>query len=619
MDLNDVQRARLAMHKKRATATVKRDGCATLYLAPTAGAQVDSSKPMTISWDNSCFQPAPSTVDIYMTAPSSTNPQIYTWYNVDYHAGTLNVDLKPKWWNSTSTIPLQLNIVQSGTPSFLTQFPAGPVFSATYDPSTAQTDSAAAAAANTNVPDSPYTSVNNLYHGGGLTKGQLAAAVLLPLLFIFTGVAVYVVIARKKEKEKRQRWSQAVDKRMSTISTDWKSMSGAAANHAIRQSMALSGGDRNTKASSFFAGSGPVLGRPSSTFTDPGQAGIGTRYGNSSESEMVQIPRPPGTATSATARISRVSFAADVHPRHSMGDSLRTSVYTTGTGPTRAFHRSTVYGEGNDEVPPLPNTKSGDDSGEMQLSPTQTYGPSPLTPSEIRAKIAAADDSRPSLDEGLLKMPAMTLMRTSEASPELVIKPTPPVNPTPILNKPSKASLAASDSPSTATAKTTPSVPSTFEGLTPIHAAGTSNTMSPDDMLKAYAAAKKANPTTMKRTTVGNTESANGGMRTLYAPHSATSNVPPVPMSNQGPYDAQDSPYDEDSYSYGYSSYYGGTGHGHTDSYGTAEEGIVSYGHLARASMANELDVGSNNPFRKSMKVASMYVDDGVPRQAEAK
>ncbi|KAG8971389.1 hypothetical protein FRB90_010509, partial [Tulasnella sp. 427] len=201
-----------AAHKKKMA--VARASCANgLYLAPTANQVVDSSQKLTISWDTSCFNPAPSAIDIYLTAPLTSDPDIHAFTSIDYSKGTVSVDLKPKWWNSTSLISLELNIVEAGTPAQLTQFPSAPLFNVTYDPSTAATNTQVAAAANTDVPDAPYTSVNNIFHGGGLSKGGLAAAVLLPLLAVFVGLGVYVKISRGKEAKKRQRWSQAVDKR----------------------------------------------------------------------------------------------------------------------------------------------------------------------------------------------------------------------------------------------------------------------------------------------------------------------------------------------------------------------------------------------------------------------
>jgi len=267
-------------------------------------------------------------------------------------------------------------------------------------------------------------SVDNSYKPGGLSKGGLAAAVLFPILAVIAAVAVYVKWSRAKEVKKRQRWSQAVDKRMSTISTDWRSMTGSGANAAIRNSMAP--GNRNTRASSFFAGNGPALGRPSSTFAAEGnQAGLGAQYAyNEEDPQMVQVARPrASTLGTPNTRVSRISFAADAHPRPSMGgeSSLRQSIYTMHSGgPSRAFHHS-----GDDSPPPLPHSPNSPQyysednmSPTNGFSPTQTHGASPLTPDQIRARIANGAigeiDERPSMDgefrNEVLRMPAMSSM-----------------------------------------------------------------------------------------------------------------------------------------------------------------------------------------------------------------
>ncbi|KIO26881.1 hypothetical protein M407DRAFT_23826 [Tulasnella calospora MUT 4182] len=570
-------------HKKKMV--VARASCAKgLYLAPSANTTVDSSKPMTITWDTSCFNPAPTAIDIYMTAPLNADPNIHSWTNIDYAKGTVDIDLKPKWWNSTSSISMQLNIVETGTPSGLTKFPAAPLFSITYDPSTAATNTQVAAAANTDIPDSPYTSVNNVYHNGGLSKGALAAAILIPLLVVIGALGVYVKISRDKESKKRQRWSQAVDNRMSHISGDWKAITPPIA--VIRQSMALSGGDRGTKASSFFAGYGPSPARPSSTFShgESGQAGLGARYGGTGlggaiaaadGAEDAPIRRPaPTSAADPSARVSRVSFAADTRaPRPSMGDSLRTSVYTNGTSrASRAYHRGTVYDD-DEDVPPVPSRLD-----EMQLSPTQTDGPAPLTPQEIRAKIGAdATAPRPSVDDWM-NMPAVSLIRTQEGSNEMVLTPAPPAPVVTYPAVPAPAPVAASPS--------AVPVQSNF-GMATLHDAPAGAMSSPDDMLKAYAISKKKSLSNPKRgNTIETTTSANGGMRTLYAP-------------------PEESPYEEDAYG-GYAmSYYGNNSHGHTDSYaGTiSEEAVV-------ASATRRVPPGEdNNPFRKSMAVSRAFTE----------
>jgi hypothetical protein len=71
-------------------------------------------------------------VDIYLYAPGAASPRIHLWETVDFSTGTYQTDLKPKWWNSTSSTNLQLAIVEAGTPTFLATLPAGPIFTATY-------------------------------------------------------------------------------------------------------------------------------------------------------------------------------------------------------------------------------------------------------------------------------------------------------------------------------------------------------------------------------------------------------------------------------------------------------------------------------------------------------
>ncbi|KAI6018253.1 hypothetical protein BKA83DRAFT_4058573, partial [Pisolithus microcarpus] len=65
----------------------------------------------------------------------------------------------------------------------------------------------------------------------------IAAGMLVPLFFIGLGVAYYIKMSRAKAKEKTQRFSQAIDRRMSTISSDWKSISTAGVSAAIRNSI----------------------------------------------------------------------------------------------------------------------------------------------------------------------------------------------------------------------------------------------------------------------------------------------------------------------------------------------------------------------------------------------
>ncbi|KAF9441250.1 hypothetical protein P691DRAFT_799776 [Macrolepiota fuliginosa MF-IS2] len=170
---------------------------------------------------------------------------------------------------------------------------------------------------------------------------------------------------------KTQRFGVAVDKRMSTISAGWGSVTGAGANAAIRNSTAVSG----NRASSFsFGGIRPASGLA----LDDGagnQAGIGARQ-MSQMRTGVGLRNPPSIGGE---RMSRVSFADGV--RQPSGESRR----------TRAFH--------HDYVPPVPSIPAGvaasspsDEDG--ALSPRQTHGPLALTPEDIRTRIAAGSRAR---------------------------------------------------------------------------------------------------------------------------------------------------------------------------------------------------------------------------------
>lgn len=144
--------------------------------------------------------------------------------------------------------------------------------------------------------------------------------------------------------------------------------------------MAPSGGDRGTKASSFFADYGPSpVRRPSTTFSheEPDQAGVGARYGGvdlggamatADGAEGAPMLRPPTPGSDPFARVYRVSFAAyTLPPRLAMDDSSRISVYTNGISrASRAYHHGTVYDD--DEDVPLVTIHLD----KMQLGPAMT-------------------------------------------------------------------------------------------------------------------------------------------------------------------------------------------------------------------------------------------------------
>ena len=325
------------------------------------------------------------------------------WENVALSRGTYNATLMPRWWNSTSTQRLQVSIVTAGQAPFLATFPAGPVFNATYTTPASGTP----ASADVNQVGSGITQVNDLANAANksLSAGKKAAAVLLTFLFVGLGIFAYIKFKRNKGKQERKRWTEAVDKRMSTISTDWKSVSAAGATAAIRNSIAV-----GNRSSSFSFGAI----RPSSTLAVEGddekrplsqmRTGVGLRK--------------PIASTASSERVSRVSFAPDTRiSRASAADSRPSGE----TRRTRAFHTGFVP-----PVPSLPDTDPDadavvDDSDSGSLSPRQSQGPLTLTPDDIRARIAAnkhsrSDTSSSNMNEMDEVMPALR-SKWSEKSP----------------------------------------------------------------------------------------------------------------------------------------------------------------------------------------------------------
>ena len=501
---------------------------------------VDSLQPLPISWDPTCL--SNQEIDIYLLSPNSDYPRIHLWEGVARTRGTYDAEIMPRWWNATSTQSLQISIVPSGQPLFMSTFPAGPVFNATYtQPSSGMPESA-----DTSKIDSGITAVNDSANAKkAMNPGKKAAAVLLPLLFLLLCAGAYIKLKRSKGLGKRKAWTEAVDKRMSTISTDWKSVSGAGANAAIRNSMAV--GNRN---SSFSFG---AL-RPSSTFAVEG---------DESSKQMSQVRTGTGVglrnpaALSSTERISRVSFAPDTRQsRASIADSRPSGESRR----TRAFHSAYIP-----PVPALPDSATDDtEDTSASFSPRQTQGAMTLTPEDIRSRITAGKTKNGSQDKSEFAefMPALSSKSTfSVVSPCIFLFTRPTVMRTGS-GDPSEpddfllsAAAAAPTPPIPAYPKSVTSTPQQLSSpvmstmpMQPMPA----NVMSPDEMLRAYAERKKSMSATkggpvstafisypMPAANSATTPSTNN-MRVLY--NAATGTISPTNTGNTtydgGVYDA---------------------------------------------------------------------------------
>ncbi|KAJ7362764.1 hypothetical protein DFH08DRAFT_951003 [Mycena albidolilacea] len=73
----------------------------------------------------------------------------------------------------------------------------------------------------------------------GLSAGKKAAAVSLALFFVLLLGLAHLKISRARGAAKRSTWSEKLNKRMSTISVDWKSMTPGGAKEAVHQFIAI--------------------------------------------------------------------------------------------------------------------------------------------------------------------------------------------------------------------------------------------------------------------------------------------------------------------------------------------------------------------------------------------
>ncbi|KAF5376519.1 hypothetical protein D9615_008578 [Tricholomella constricta] len=476
--------------------------CATggFYKSPANGATIDSLKPLDIEWDTTCLDT--DKVDIHLLAPwfHGDNTEMTLWPNIPFAQGKHTVNIKPKWWNSTASVSLQFAIVPAGIPPGSTMLPAGPLITATYTP---PADGSIPPSADLTKPDTGDDAAIEAGMNKPISGGKTAAAVLLPLLFVGLAIFAYFRFQRRKATEKTRRFSQAIDKRMSTISTDWKSMSAAGAQAAIRSSMAV---NRDSSASAFTFGAIRPMSSASNLVMESDAAGVpqmtqvrtGTGVG-------LRNPNPNAAAFAAerASRVSRVSFADTARPS---GESRRTRAFHSAyvpPVPTRADVVSTatalsVYPDSevevrDEKVVKKDRTGTSTGSGSPTLSPRQTSGPLTLTPDDIRARIQGrvpSQEMRTEQEEEYdAVMPALSMMRTglepstptatstsfpgsTSTQDEYLFTPLPtppaPIHPSPY-------------SPSSYAFNTTPASPATPGAA-----------LSPDDMLRAYAERKAA-------------------------------------------------------------------------------------------------------------------------------
>lgn len=304
-----------------------------LYTSPASRATVDATKPIKFEWNTACNLDAPL-IDLYLYEPNSA--LIQAWQNVEYSSGSFEVQLRPKWWNSTTTAELQLSIMPAGAPSWDTRSPAGPFFTVNYPESAMFTTVTQGGDVKTNTAEVAATaSADGIFNdvsstkSGGLSKGAIAAAVIVPIIVVAAAVAVAIKFWRSRESEKRKRWSQA----MSTHSgMEWEkgalpgdrppSNFGSAVGRASISSQQPR--PMSYATSSIYAVENNNAGRGAGGFARP-------PYTNRSVSnDNVGSIRSSVVLPDGNVRQSRISFAENARPdrrsRLSLGGDIRPNV-----------------------------------------------------------------------------------------------------------------------------------------------------------------------------------------------------------------------------------------------------------------------------------------------------
>lgn len=544
------------MKNRNVQALTLRAECSTggLYKNPTVGQSIDALQPLDIQWDPSCVS-GTDKIDIYVKAPSATVPVLHRYYGVGLASGSYTANLEPKWWNATSSVQLQLAIYKHGEMAAMNDLAAGPVFTATY---TAPSDGSVPASADTSSQDSStITDVSGAAAAAESShKGRTAAAVLVPLIFLIClGVLGYIKWKRVKQNQKSQEFSEKVDRRMSTISGDWRSMTAGGAKEAVRASMYQ---NDNSARFSTFSYSNSNGTRSSTYAVEGGAAGIGARglyhqdnsslgdfdYVNGYSPAKTHTPRQRSHSNNVmrpSFTQSRVSFAESVNtppshlrnPRGSIAEGSRQSrvSFADGTRPSvdsrysrsigqgergsRAFHSAFTVGQ-DEDVPPVPTRRiSTESTGDVAgvLSPKQRAGALTLSNDDI-TKMTQDDEeigAAISYIQGPISAgPQDVLFAVPPTPGPATASSTIPIAPSPTYSPTSPSGVFAQQQTASTKVAVSPLGPMPMgAGAAGVQAAD--KYMSPDDMLRAYAMRQQSG--TMTPTTAGTPGSAQPMMR----------------------------------------------------------------------------------------------------------
>lgn len=331
-----------------------------------------------------------STVDINLYSSGSTG-LIQSFRGLTYSQGTYTATLLPRWWNSTTTANLQINIVNSGV-SWATTGPAGPVWTVTYPASamfSTTTDQGGAVKTNTagvaiatNSGEAIIQNVTNTQQGGGPSKGAIAAAVIVPLIVIAALAAVAVRFWRAREAEKRRRWSQALSHH-SAMEWEKGARSGEKTQSILgRPSMSTymrggdgAGGRASMATSSVYAVENNMAGAGAAGLARPNLTGLRSVSADNVNASTASL-RSSVVMPNGDVRQSRISFAESARPdrrsRMSFGGDIRPpnpAVFKLPAGSRSATELATPRGKLSSSV------FIDEDEDDLNISPTQRDGP----------------------------------------------------------------------------------------------------------------------------------------------------------------------------------------------------------------------------------------------------
>ena len=291
----------------------------------------------------------------------------------------------------------------AGAPSWDTTSPVGPVFTATYPESAmfttvtqggdVKTNTAEVAA--TASADGIFNDVSSTKANGGLAKGAIAAAVIVPLLVVAVAVAVAIRFWRARETDKRKRWSQALSTHSGmewekgALPGDAPGAAGGAASFGRASISSQQPRPMSFATSSIYAVENNTAGR--------GAGGFATRpaYNTRSVSnDNAGSIRSSVVMADGNVRQSRISFAESARPdrrsRLSLGGDIRPAVTSS---PKGIFSMPGASKSATQLELATPAKKSSyatgsaladDEEENVNISPSQLEGPGHFSDNEMK-------------------------------------------------------------------------------------------------------------------------------------------------------------------------------------------------------------------------------------------